>query len=178
LNSLAAEFLQAAAWISFAIYAGVLIYAAASDLVTFEIPNWASVVALVAFFVVAGAAGLGAAEIGAHLSAGAAILVVGFLMYLKGMSGAGDVKLLAATAVWVGWRPLFEFLVVIALAGGMLALVILAYRRFSLGPQFAAVSWLAKLHEKDCGIPYGIAICLAALYLLPYLPMIETLRAP
>jgi prepilin peptidase CpaA len=171
------EFLPIAGWLAVAVYAAALLYGAVSDLLTFEIPNWVPIAALVVFFPLAWTTGSSLAAIGMHIGAGAVVLGVGFLAYLRGLAGAGDIKLMTAAAIWSGWSALLEYLLLIALAGGLLALLVLVYRRVPLVSRLAAIGWLARLHDKDRGIPYGVAISLAALYLLPYLPLVEALRA-
>jgi prepilin peptidase CpaA len=164
-------------WLAVAIYALALVYAAYSDLRTYEIPNWISLVSLICFFALAWAAGWDPAAMAWNVGAGAALLVIGFGMYLLRIAGAGDIKLMAAAGVFAGWAALMELLVLIAVAGGVLALMVLAYRRVPLTRRLAGVGWLAQLHEKGRGIPYGVAIAAAALYLLPYLPLVSALRA-
>ena len=34
-------------------------------------------------------------------------------------------------------------------------------------PLLAAQPWAARLHQKDCGVPYGIALAAAALFVYP-----------
>ena len=83
--------------------------------------------------------------------------------------GGGDAKLLAASALWLGYDHLMPFLVLVSLLGGVLALLILGYRRFV--PMAAVVGtvpkWAARLHENGTGIPYGIAIAGGALSMYP-----------
>ncbi len=86
-----------------------LVFAAARDLTSYEIPNWLSL-AIVADFLVGTV--LGALEMSAmawHLSAGLAVLFVGIFLFAGGIVGGGDAKLLAACAVWVGWPGLLQF---------------------------------------------------------------------
>jgi prepilin peptidase CpaA len=164
-------------WLFVALYALALVYAAVSDLRTYEIPNWVSLAAFVCFFPIAWAAGWDLASIAWSVGAGAAVLVVGFGLYLLRLAGAGDIKLMAAAGVVGGWAALMELLVLISVAGAVLALIVLAYRRVPLGPRLAGIGWLAMLHDKGRGIPYGVAIAAAALFLLPYLPLVGALRA-
>ena len=95
--------------------------------------------------------------------------VVGFILFARGLVGAGDVKLLSATALWAG-RPLIGTeLVIMALAGGLLAvsaMLIQIVRRYRaegligmLTPAGAAAS--AAPSPK---LPYGVAIAAGALY--------------
>lgn len=100
----------------------------AIDLRTRRIPNALT-------FVVA-AAGVVAAALGRSgvtPLAAVAALVVGLLIMLPGhvvgATGAGDVKLFAATATWLGPRATLFAFVYTALAGGAIAIVIALQRR-------------------------------------------------
>ena len=50
------------------------------------------------------------------------------LLFQLRLVGGGDAKLLAAAALWVGYEQLIPFLVYVTIFGGVLALVLLAYR--------------------------------------------------
>ena len=70
-------------------------------------------------------------------AAGAVVLLLGVLLFWRGMLGGGDAKLLTATVLLVGHHALFDFLFVMALSGGVLALAVLAADR--LGPWFRSI---------------------------------------
>jgi prepilin peptidase CpaA len=142
-------------------------FAAAFDLFTMTIPNRISLALVGSFALVAPLLGLDLHTIALHFATGFGVLVVGFVLFTRGWLGGGDAKLLAAAALWLGFDSLLNFLVVVGLLGGVLSLVILAYRRlvpdaFVFGPP-----WLVRLHAKDSGVPYGIAIGGAALFMYP-----------
>ena len=46
-----------------------------------------------------------------------------------GIMGGGDLKLLAAASIWTGWDGLLGFLFLVAMLGGVLALIIFAAHR-------------------------------------------------
>ena len=46
------------------------------------------------------------AEIGMHVAAALAVLVVTFVFFSRGWIGGGDAKLAAATALWLGFDQL------------------------------------------------------------------------
>ena len=70
------------------------------------------------------------------------------------------------------WSALLEYLLVVALCGGLLTLALLAYRRWPLPTAWAKFAWLGTLHAKDRGVPYGVAIALGAFILFPSLPVV------
>ena len=148
-----------------------LLYAGARDLMSYEIPNWVSLAMIVAFLVAAFAGSFRLADIGWHLAAGAAVLAVGSILFAAKVFGGGDAKLLAACAVWIGWTGLLEFFMIVALIGGVLALIIIVFRRITLPQSWMKMSWIERLHDKDRDMPYGVAIGLGGILMVPDLPL-------
>ncbi len=148
-------------------FPAVMAFAALSDLFTMTISNRVSIALCLVFLPFALLAGLSLADIGLHLACGFGVLVVTFTMFAMGWIGGGDAKLAAATALWIGWDRLLDFGTESALIGGALTLTILAVRQVPL-PRFAlTVEWIMRLHERDTGIPYGIALAAAGLLVYP-----------
>ena len=141
-------------------------YAAASDLLTMRIANSVSLGLVVAFLVIALIAGMTAEEMLIHFAIGAALLVAGMLLFGLNLVGGGDVKLLAAAGLWIGYDQLGPFLLYVTIFGGALALLLLAYRRFPVGA-LPLPTWAARLHAEGEGMPYGIAIAAGALVVYP-----------
>jgi prepilin peptidase CpaA len=150
------------------VFPAAMIFAAAFDLFTMTIPNKISISLLVAFVLVAPLSGLPLEVIGFHLLTGFGVLVAGFLMFTRGWIGGGDAKLLAAAALWLGFDNLLGFGLMVGVLGGFLSLSILAFRTLvPEGNVAAAPHWLSRLHAKDSGVPYGLAIGAAALLTYP-----------
>lgn len=141
-------------------------FAAAMDLLTMTIPNRLTLGIAAAFFVVAPIVGLPWHDYLSHLAAGAAMLVVGVVLFSMRLFGGGDAKLLAAAALWLGMEPLGPFLIYVTIFGGVLALAILAYRRFPAGA-LPLPGWALRLHAKGEAMPYGVAIAAGALTVYP-----------
>ena len=95
------------------------------------------------------------------------MLAVCFVFFCRGWIGGGDAKLAAATALWLGWAHLYEYLLYASLLGGVLTLLILEFRKHSMPPTLANQPWVARLHEPAGGVPYGIALAAAALLVYP-----------
>ena len=112
----------------------LMAYAAVRDLLTMLIPNMVSLLLLAGFALFAVATGLWGWDLMSHLGAGAATLTVTFTLFAFGKIGGGDAKLAAATAVWIGFDRLLEYLAVASLAGGVLSLAILMARAHPLPP--------------------------------------------
>jgi prepilin peptidase CpaA len=83
------------------------------------------------------------------------------------LDGRGDAKLAAATALWFGFDHLFDYLIYASLFGGALTILLLQYRMLPLPRFLADQQWAARLHEKECGVPYGIALAAAGLCVYP-----------
>ena len=75
--------------------------------------------------------------------------------------------LAAATALWFGFDHLLDYVVYASLIGGALTLLLLQYRMIPIPRLLAAQEWAARLHQKDCGVPYGIALAVAGLCVYP-----------
>ena len=56
---------------------------------------------------------------------------------------------------------------VASLLGGALTLLIVQFRLFPLPLALQGASWAERLHRKDAGVPYGIALAAAALIVYP-----------
>ena len=136
--------------------AGVL-DAAVADLRAVRIANRSSLILLAAFVPAAVAAGFGWQDWLNHLGAGLGLLVVGAVLFFRGVWGGGDAKLLPAAAVWTGFAGMPRFLMVMALVGGVLAVVALLARRVPLGPPGPLRAWGERLAAAG-HVPYGVAI--------------------
>lgn len=145
----------------------LMAYAAANDLLTMLIPNRISLLLVAGFTAVACTGIMSWPEIGAHLGAGGLVLVVTFTLFAFGVIGGGDAKLAAATALWLGLDQLTDYLLVASLAGGALTLGLLAARAQPLPYAVARLPFALHLHDRQTGIPYGIALAGAALFVLP-----------
>lgn len=132
-----------------------LVAAAVFDMVTFEIPDTLSIVILAAAF------GYGWATPGfgwvSHGLAVLAMFVVGLLLFSRGWMGGGDIKVLVAVAGWTGLAGLPMQLAYVAIAGGMLALVLIIVRR-GLAATGRGPEVLPKLFRIDAPLPYAVAI--------------------
>jgi prepilin peptidase CpaA len=155
------------------IFPALMLVAAFYDLLTMRIPNLLVGIVAAAFLILAFVAGMSLTDIGMHVLAGIAVLVVTFTMFALGWIGGGDAKLAAAIAVWFGFDLLLPFLLYAALAGGVLTVLILLARRAVLPASLFQIGWIEKLHNPKTGIPYGIALAAAALFVYPQSAIID-----
>ena len=139
-------------------FAAVLVWAAVGDMRRLIIPNWVSVAiaGLFALHVVASPSPIGI--LGA-MGVAAATLAIGVALFALNLIGGGDVKLMAAIALWAGSSRMLEFLFVTAIAGGIVAAAALL-RRWHLAPAGGAHGSTAAIE-----IPYGVAIAAGGLFI-------------
>ncbi|QOZ31133.1 prepilin peptidase [Bradyrhizobium sp. CCBAU 53421] len=157
------------------LFPALMAFAAASDLLTMTIPNRISLALAAGFFVLAPLTGMGVQEILSHAGAGAVVLVAAFGMFAMGWVGGGDAKVAAAAGLWFGFEHLLPYLVFASLFGGALTVLLLQLRQWPLPYPLANQAWLSRLHDKQTGIPYGIALALGALLIYPETDWIKTI---
>lgn len=148
-------------WFLLFVLSVILTIVSITDIRDRRIPNW-TVLAVAILFVpwaitqhVSFLSALGAAAIAFVASCG---------MYLFGVLGAGDSKLLTVTGLFVGLGGLLPFLLLVALAGGLLAVVSLAVRPV----RALVIIQMRGKGELGRGIPYGVAIALATITILSW----------
>ena len=158
------------------LFPALMAFAASSDLLTMTISNRVSLILAGGFFVLADLDGHAARCRSACMSAaGLAVLVVSFIFFARGWIGGGDAKLAAATALWLGFDQLLNYLTIASLLGGVLTLVIMRFRLMPLPALLADQEWAKRLHRMDAGVPYGIALALAALCVYADTPWMKSL---
>ena len=149
------------------LFPALMAFAAASDLFTMTISNRVSLALAAGFLALALLSGMEFSDILRHLGAGVAVLAVAFVCFALGWVGGGDAKVAAGAALWFGFGHLLDYLVYASLFGGVLTLLLLQFRQWPLPYQLAGHAWLLKLHAKESGIPYGIALAIGALVVYP-----------
>ena len=141
-------------WFFIALLAAALALAAVGDWRTRKIPNWLNgAIALLAipFW---WSIGLGLwPGVAVQLGLAASIFGLFAIAFRFGAMGGGDVKMAAALALWLPLAGVVKLLVIMSIAGGVLALAMLAAHRIA----------------KSAGqpeIPYGIAIAFGGFWLI------------
>jgi prepilin peptidase CpaA len=138
--------------VAVAAYILPVLVAAISDTRTLRIPN--AVVAFLAATYPLAALLLGhGGDIPMHALAGLAVFAAAACLFAVNAMGGGDVKLLAAVALWAGPAGVEPLVLATALLGGVFALAVLVLR------------WVRGLETAP--IPYGVPIALAAFLLAP-----------
>jgi prepilin peptidase CpaA len=157
---------EACVWIGLAGLAA----AALSDVVRRRIPN--GIVALVALAGLARQALAGGAAPLLALGVAAGVFALATLLWLRGLLGGGDVKLLAAVALLVPFAAVPVLLLAVAVAGGVLCLLHLGLRATlpAPAPRRAGGSLRRALRveawriRRGAPLPYGVAIAAGAAF--------------
>jgi prepilin peptidase CpaA len=144
------------------LYIAWLVGAAAWDFARMRIPNLlTAAIAILALLNLA--IDFGEVSWGAHLGAGAGLLLLGFVLFACGAIGGGDAKLLAVVGLWAGISDLPELLIVMAASGALLAFLLLPLRHLLWGLMSSTIGnryphLVPEGMVPGAGIPYGIAI--------------------
>jgi prepilin peptidase CpaA len=137
-----------------AILAAMLIIAATGDLRTRTIPNWlngAIALGAIPFWVVSGLSVW--PDMAIQIGVALAVFAVFALAFHLGAMGGGDVKMVAALALWLPLGAVIKLLVIMSIAGGVLTFVMLVRHG------------MAK-SGKELEIPYGVAIAFGGFWLI------------
>jgi prepilin peptidase CpaA len=137
-----------------AILGAMLIVAATGDLRTRTIPNWLNAaIALTAipFWIFSGLSFW--PEMVTQIGVAMIVFLLFAIAFRFGAMGGGDVKMVAALALWLPAGAVLKLLVIMSLAGGALTLVMLLRHR------------LAK-SGGQLEIPYGVAIAFGGFWLI------------
>jgi prepilin peptidase CpaA len=149
------------------IFPTVMAFAASSDFFTMTISNRISFILVAGFVALAVGIGMPFAQMLNHAGAGGLVLAVTFTFFLCGWIGGGDAKLAAATALWLGWPHLLDYLLYASIFGGVLTLALIEFRKFAMPSLLVGKDWAERLHKPGGGVPYGIALAVAALMIYP-----------
>ncbi len=150
------------------LFPAMMAFAASSDFLTMTIANRVSLILLGGFVLLAALSGMSIAAMASHAGAATVVLGVAFVCFARGWIGGGDAKLAAATALWLGFAHLADYLVYASLLGGALTIVLIELRTLPLPRLFIGREWAERLHRGDGGVPYGIALAAAALIVYPH----------
>ncbi len=131
---------------------GLLLAAAAQDVIQRKISNWLCLGVIIA--AVAAALALGPTmSLWQNGVVFAVLLALGVPLFAAKWLGGGDVKLFAALGLWVNFAAVLPLLAAILIAGGVLALLSIIVK-----------GGKAARHSK--GLPYGVAIAVGTAVVL------------
>ena len=156
----------------FVVFPFCMAFAAVSDLLSMTITNRVSLMLVLSFAVLAPLTGMDWAQYGMHFAAMAGVLAVTFTLFAAGGMGGGDAKLLATTALWMGFGPeLFNYVLISAALGGALTLGILHYRGSAFEVYTGGNIFMRNFADRTKGVPYGIALGIGGLIVFPESPL-------
>lgn len=137
-----------------------------SDIRKYIIPNWLVGALLVLYpvgvFLAPAAVDWTMALVGMLI-----VFAGGYFIFAMRWMGAGDIKLLTACALWVGYDHLLDYIYAVALLGGALSIALLLGRK--MVPMVAgklSIKTLPRILQEGAPVPYGIAIAIGFLLLL------------
>ena len=141
-----------------ALVISILLLAAASDVRSFRIPN-IYCVALFALYPVH----VLFSPVAVNLTGGVIVLICaagcGIALYALNNMGGGDVKLIAACALWAGPDLLPEFILVMSITGAFMGLFLQSSHRYSIALALDSRGYSrAKETLLSVKLPYGLAI--------------------
>lgn len=147
--------------------AGALLLAAFTDLRRRQIDNWLNAAIALSAPLFWWSCDLSLwPDIAIQLAVACAAFAILAALFAFGAMGGGDVKLLTALALWIKPDWFLQLLMVMALAGGVLTIVLGAWH-------------VMRRQRHKLAIPYGVAIAIGGLWVLGfhYLPnATETMR--
>ena len=123
--------------------------AAFTDIQTRKIPNLIPVLVLVLFVIGAMLVPDIRAGIGYRLLGFLVTIGIGFALFATGEMGGGDIKLMAALSLWHPLTALPNWIFLIAVSGGILAIFYIAQAKFVRGSAMAGMK---------TSVPYAVAI--------------------
>jgi prepilin peptidase CpaA len=157
-----------------ACYAGLLLAAAAQDMLTLKLPNRLNLAILLLYpgHVLVSATPV---ELQSALTLAGLVLAGGIFCFFMGWAGGGDAKLFAVVTLWAGPTLFPIFLFITGMTGGVIAVAMLARRHVMprLAPRWAAAHGLGASsaagadpvaqRAERMSLPYGAAIALGGL---------------
>ena len=153
----------------FSLFIGLMVWAAVSDFRAFRIPNivCATIVILYPLYVTASTAPVD--WIGGIVVAGV-LLVIGLPLFALSWMGGGDVKLIAAVGLWPGPPLVGAYVIVTAIAGGLLSVAYLIHAGWLFAEPAGANGAPPRMTPRttqgpkpEIRLPYGVAIAIGGL---------------
>lgn len=138
-----------------------------TDVRQFTIPNWIPGVMIVLWLAASPFLDLTWGQAGLALASGFGVLALGLALWAPGWVGGGDVKLLAAGALWFGWPDTLSFLLMTVVAGGVLSVALVLLRSAVRFVPSAAPVLSGGVLAPGKPAPYAVAIAAGALIVLP-----------
>lgn len=162
------EFRPLIAILAILVFCGFLIAAMVGDVRKFRITNKLNFGFAASFFVFALLLGMDAKLILGHVAIGAIAFFVCFVLFFVNLIGGGDVKLVGATALWLGGAPMYNYVMLSAVLGGLVGILLIAARfgAKKIGLPKKPI-WLRGILRRKAHMPYGVALGLGGILAMP-----------
>ncbi len=152
-----------------AIFPALVLYAALNDFRHYRIPNKLNLAIFASFFPVALLLGMPWEVMLWHVIGFAVVFGAMFALFMLlpgGKFGGGDAKMISAVAIWIDWHMLPTFIVMMLLAGGVLAVVMWLWRALQIeyGVWMNGDTTLRKVMSYQVKLPYGAAIAAGGIF--------------
>ncbi len=142
------------------------LFAALKDVTTLTIPNWLNLAIALTGLAALVLARPGTETVMLHVGLALATLVVGFILFSIGVFGGGDAKMIPAVVLWLGPAATLPFLAWMAIAGGVMAIVLMAARA-GLSPE-RVPAFMRRPFIAGEGVPYAVAITAGVILAVPH----------
>jgi prepilin peptidase CpaA len=139
-----------------------LVYACIDDWRRRIIENWLTAGIALTAPILWWANGFTLGGVGIQLVMAVVLFLIFLIFFMLGMMGGGDVKLIAALALWFPLGTMVSLLAVMAIIGGALTLGMMIRHRI-------------RKDEAPLEVPYGIAIALAGLWAIADITNLPTI---
>lgn len=131
-----------------------LLHAVYTDIKRRQIENWLNAGIALAAPLFWWAMGLSLwPDMAFQLALALGVFAIFAVFFAIGAMGGGDVKLIAALALWFPWQQMVMLAIIMSIVGGALTLVMAVHHRI-------------KRREGQPEIPYGVAIALAGFWII------------
>ena len=146
----------------------LMIVSGVGDVLSMRIPNRLIIAIAAAFLPLALATGMPMWLLGMNAATALILLAIGFALFSFGLIGGGDAKLMAASGLWLGFPCVLMFILMSALAGGVLAAAmgLMSIVRMEAGARSARLDNLFAALSPD--VPYGFALASGAILTTPF----------
>jgi prepilin peptidase CpaA len=152
----------------YAILTCLMIAIILSDIMRYLIPNWL-VLALLALYPVAVYVSSARPDWKTACLVCLITFAAGNVIFFLRLMGGGDIKLLTATALYAGSAGILDFIVYVAILGGLGSVVLLLMRAltpFVFSKIGKGAESIPRVLSDGAPVPYGVAIAGAFLFML------------
>lgn len=150
------------------VFFALIAWSVVTDLKEMIIPNWLNAAVALLFFPAALLAGFEWSLIASHALVGLVAFIVCVGLFYLGVFGGGDAKLIPGVVIWLGPAAISPFVFGMAIAGGILGLILIAARNTLPASDLIIM-------QKTSGVPYAVAIAVGIVLAAPHAVLLAPL---